>query len=48
MLFDYRIRKGPAQSRNAINLLKIIGFDDAIVEKAHERANRYLDEGLWE
>lgn len=47
MLFDYTIRKGAAQSRNAINLLKIIGFDDIIVKKAHERANRYLDEGVW-
>lgn len=48
MLFDYIIREGPAQSRNAINLLKIIGFDDVIVERAHKRANRYLNDGIWD
>lgn len=48
MLFDYVIRMGPTQSRNAINLLKVMGFDDDIVKNAHERANRYLDYGLWE
>lgn len=48
MVFDYIIREGPTQSRNAINLLKIMGFNDVIVEKAYERANRYLDEGIWD
>lgn len=47
MLFDYRIRPGRAASRNAINLLKLIGFDDAIVNGAHERANRYTEIGIW-
>ena len=47
MLFDYAIRKGPAESRNAVNLLKVMGFDSRIVEKAHERVSRYLKEGLW-
>jgi DNA mismatch repair ATPase MutS len=47
MLFDYVLHEGPAGSRNAINLLRIMGFDDTIVENAHERANRYLDEGVW-
>ena len=47
MLFDYTIRTGKAVSRNAINLLKLIGFDDGIVEGAHERANRYLETGIW-
>ena len=47
MLFDYVIREGSADSRNAINLLKIMGFDDIIVQNAHKRANRYLEEGVW-
>ncbi len=47
MLFDYVLRKGPAESRNAINLLRMIGFDSGIVENAHERANRYIKEGVW-
>lgn len=48
MLFDYRIRPGRAVSRNAINLLKLMGFDEAIVREAHGRANRYLETGVWE
>lgn len=47
MLFDYQIRNGKAVSRNAINLLKLIGFDESIVAGAHERANRYMAEGFW-
>ncbi|MDR1131382.1 MAG: hypothetical protein LBL15_03070, partial [Oscillospiraceae bacterium] len=47
MTFDYLLREGPAQTRNAINLLKIMGFDDILVEKAHARADRYLTEGVW-
>jgi len=47
MLFDYVLREGKATSRNAINLLQLIGFAQEIVDKAHERADRYLETGLW-
>ncbi len=47
MLFDYLIRPGRATSRNAINLLKLIGFGDRIVDGAHARANRYAKTGVW-
>jgi DNA mismatch repair ATPase MutS len=47
MTFDYKIKPGPAGTRNAINLLKLIGFDDAIVSRAHERANLYMGTGVW-
>lgn len=47
MHFDYRIRPGKATSRNAIDLLRLLGFDDAIVENAHCRANTYLANGVW-
>jgi len=47
MLFDYKLRSGPATSRNAINLLRLMGFDETLVENAHARANRYLDTGAW-
>ena len=48
MLFDYLMRKGRATSRNAINLLKLIGFDKKIVDNANETANRYLETGVWQ
>jgi len=47
MLFDYKLRRGKATSRNAIHLLQQMGFDAALVEKAHARANRFLAEGVW-
>ncbi len=47
MSFDYKIKPGPAGTRNAINLLRLMGFDDEIVKRAHERANRYLETGVW-
>lgn len=47
MLFDYRLRPGKAVSRNAIDLLRLMGFDRALVERAHDRASRYLETGLW-
>ena len=47
MLFDYVIRRGKANSRNAINLLQLIGFDRHIVDRAHQKANRYLETGEW-
>ena len=47
MLFDYRLREGPATSRNAIALLRLMGFDASLVENAHARADRYLETGLW-
>ena len=47
MRFDYRIREGRATSRNAIDLLRLMGFDRTIVENAHARADRYLETGTW-
>ncbi len=48
MLFDYMLRPGKATSRNAINLLRLLDFDDKIVDSAHERAGTYLEKGIWE
>ncbi len=48
ILFDYQLKPGPAESRNAIRLLKLLGFDEAIVSAADGRANRYAETGKWE
>jgi len=47
MVFDYRLRTGPARSRNAIRLLELMGYDRQIVETAHGRADAYLAHGVW-
>ncbi|AZV57170.1 DNA mismatch repair protein MutS [Clostridium sp. AWRP] len=46
--FDYRIHEGRATTQNAIKLLGILGYNDAIVKKAQDKANRFLTEGIWE
>lgn len=45
--FDYKLHKGRAQSRNAIKLLKFIGYDENIVLKAEARAERFLETSKW-
>ena len=45
--FDYKLKKGPANTRNAIHLLKMLGFDHSIVEAAHKRADYYIKTGKW-
>ncbi|OAA92091.1 MutS-related protein [Clostridium ljungdahlii] len=46
--FDYRIHEGRATTQNAIKLLGILGYSDAIVEKAQDKANKFLTDGIWE
>lgn len=46
--FDYLIQQGTATSRNAIFLLKTLGYDSQIIEQSMEMANRFLEKGVWE
>ena len=45
--FDYRLKPGPAGSRNAIELLRLMGFDNELVRNAHARADHYMSTGVW-
>ena len=47
ILFPYQLIKGPATTRNAIALLRILGYDPEIVSQAEEMAKRFLDSGEW-
>jgi DNA mismatch repair ATPase MutS len=46
--FDYTLYEGEAKSRNAIKLLKMIGYSDEIVQKASRMAEKFLARGVWE
>jgi len=46
--FDYKLREGRATSRNAIRLLKVMGFEEKIVEGSRKRAERFDTDGVWE
>ena len=46
--FDYKLYEGKATSRNAIQLLKMIGYDNEIVDRASHMAETFLQKGIWE
>lgn len=46
--FPYRLMEGPAASRNAIALLKVLGYDDKIITGAEEMAEHFLESGRWD
>jgi DNA mismatch repair ATPase MutS len=45
--FEYRLHEGPATSRNAIRLLRLMGYDETIVDEAENRAARFMEQGNW-
>ena len=46
--FSYRIQEGPADSRNAIRLLRALGYDPGIADSAERRAEQFMETGKWE
>ena len=48
IIFDYKIHPGISRTRNAIKLLKIMGYKDTIVESAEARAKYFIENGKWE
>ena len=46
--FPYKILKGPATTRNAIALLKMLGYDDRIITEAEDMAEGFLTSGKWQ
>ena len=47
VVFDYKIKEGPATTRNALKLLRSMGFDKDLVSRANDKANRYVKDGIW-
>mgnify|MGYP003374022555 FL=1 len=47
VLFNYRLYKGRSNSRNAIRLLELLGYETDIVEGANEMVARFLKDGKW-
>lgn len=45
--FTFKLHEGPSTTRNAIRLLKSMGFADELVREAQQRAQRYDDGGKW-
>lgn len=47
IFFPYRLRKGPAHTRNAIALLRMLGYDASLVKDAEKMADIFLQTGEW-
>lgn len=47
VLFDYKLYKGRAVSRNAIKLLKLLGYSNDIIADAEKAADKYTKTGEW-
>jgi len=47
IMFDYKIYPGKSSTRNAIKLLKLMGYKDSIVESSEARAKAFMEQGKW-
>ncbi|HHV96790.1 MAG TPA: DNA mismatch repair protein MutS [Clostridiaceae bacterium] len=47
IVFDYKIYPDRSRSRNAIKLLKLMGYKDDIVEASEARAQEFINQGKW-
>lgn len=47
IFFNYKLQKGPAVSRNAIALLKVLGYEKELVNDAETMAQVFLQTGQW-
>ena len=45
--FSYKLFDGPATTRNAIALLKNLGYDSEIIQAASKRAEEFMRTGVW-
>jgi DNA mismatch repair ATPase MutS len=45
--FDYRLHEGRATSRNAIKLLRMLGYPQDVIERAETSAEHFLQTGEW-
>lgn len=47
IVFDYKLYNGRSKTRNAIKLLKLMGFEKSIVEAADKAAFEFEQNGSW-
>lgn len=47
VVFSYHLKTGRAETRNAIKLLSLIGYDPVVIEQAEETAASFMNTGSW-
>lgn len=45
--FPYKLLKGKAETRNAIKLLGLMGYDEEIIQNAEALAEQFVTTGVW-
>ena len=45
--FNYQLYQGRAKTRNAIKLLRVIGYENEIIDEAEQIAARFVETGNW-
>ncbi len=48
IFFDYQLKEGPSNTKNAIKLLKSMGYDRSITDNAERMAEHFVKTGAWE
>ncbi len=48
MFFDFKIHQGVSHSRNAIELLRLMGYGTELVARARKKVDDYLINGTWQ
>lgn len=46
--FDYKLKEGPSQTRNALKLLKALNFEDDVISLANEVYQNFLTNEKWQ
>lgn len=47
VIFDYILREGKSRGRNAIALLRLMGYPENVTDNAYKRAETFLESGVW-
>ena len=47
IFFNYRLKEGKATTRNAIRLLELMGYDQAVIQRASAQAAHFVASGVW-
>lgn len=45
--FNYKLKEGISNTRNAIKLLGVIGYDDTVINAAEKRAEQFINTKVW-
>lgn len=48
VVFNYTLYPGRSSTKNALKLLKIMGYNKCTVKRAQDRSDKFVNEGVWE